>query len=117
MPRDPRTWLYDIVQAGERLARFLSDKNWDDYQGDELLRAGVERQFEIIGESLGQLRRHSPELAGRVREHEKIIGFRNVLIHGYAVVDDAIVGSVATEKLPTLLADVRTVLDDLTGPD
>ena len=109
--------LYDIIQAGERLARFLAGKGWDEYRQDELLRAGVERQFEIIGESLGQLRRHSPELAARIREHEKIIGFRNVLIHGYAVVDDAIVWSAATEKLPLLLVDVRTVLAGLAGPD
>ena len=75
-----------------------------------MLRAATERQFEIIGEALNQLRRHSPALAARVREHEKIIGFRNILIHGYAVVDDAVVWSAASEKLPLLLADVAALL-------
>lgn len=113
MPPDPRTWLYDITQAGERLSRFIAEKDWSRYQSDDLLRAGVERQFEIIGEALNQLRRHAPELATRIREHEKIIGFRNILIHGYAVVDDAVVWSAAVEKLPTLLSDVTATLESI----
>ena len=90
--------------------RFISGKDWIDYRDNELLRAGVERQFEIIGEALGQLRRHSPELAARIREHAKIIGFRNILIHGYAVVEDEVVWSAANENLPALLEDVATLL-------
>ena len=56
---------------------------------------------------------HAPDLAERIREHHKIIGFRNLLIHGYAVVDDAIVWSIATEKLPLLLDDARNLLAEL----
>lgn len=113
MPPDPRAWLFDIDDAGQRLARFVGGKSWDDYRTDDMLRAAVERQFEIIGEALNQLRRHAPELATRIREHEKIIGFRNILIHGYAVVDDAVVWSAASEKLPLLLADVAALRGEL----
>lgn len=63
-----------------------------------------------MGEALNPLRRHSPELAARIREHEKIISFRNILIHGYAVVDDTGVWNMAHEKLPLLLADVAGLL-------
>ena len=66
MPPDPRAWLFDIAEAGQRLMRFISGKTWIDYRDDELLRAGVERQFEIVGEALSQLRRHSPELAAHI---------------------------------------------------
>ena len=113
MSRDPRTWLFDIIQAGARAQRFLAGRSWSDYQSDELLRAGTERQFEIIGEALNHIRVHAPDLAGRIREHHKIIGFRNLLIHGYAIVDDAIVWSIATEKLPLLLDDARNLLAEL----
>jgi len=99
-----------MAEAGQRLTRFAAGKQWNDYRQDELLRAGVERQFEIIGEALTQLRRHSPELAARIREHEKIIGFRNILIHGYAVIEDAVVWSAVSEKLPLLLDDVAALL-------
>lgn len=59
-----------MAEAGQRLTRFDAGKQWSDDRQDELLRAGVERQFGIIGEALTQLRRHSPELAARIREHE-----------------------------------------------
>ena len=45
-------YLYDIVEAGERITSFVSGKNFDQYRNDILLQSGVERQFEIIGEAL-----------------------------------------------------------------
>ena len=113
MARDPRTWLFDILQAGGRVERFLVGHDWEGYRTDELLRAATERQFEIIGEALNHLRLHDPVTAAPIHEHEKIIGFRNLLIHGYAIVDDAIVWSAATEKLPRLIQETRQLLDEL----
>lgn len=115
MPRDPRAWLFDVDQAAQRLQRFIQGRNYTDYLADELLRAGVERQFEIMGEALNQLRRHDPTLAATIREHHKVIGFRNLLIHAYATVDNGIVWDIATQKLPPLLEDVQTLLARLDG--
>ena len=110
---DPRTWLFDILEAGARVQRFLGDKSYADYVADDLLRAGVERQFEIIGEALNRLRTRAPDLAGSIREHARIIGFRNLLIHGYAIVDDAIVWDISSTKLVPLLTDVSRLLEQL----
>ena len=52
-----------------------------------MLRAAVERQFEIIGEAFVGLRRVDPALAAGIRDLSRIIAFRNVLIHAYATVD------------------------------
>lgn len=117
MPRDPRTWLFDVDQAAQRVQRFIHGRSYDDYLNDELLRAGVERQFEIIGEALNQLRRHDPALAAEVREHARIIGFRNLLIHAYATVDDSVVWDIATQKLPCLLEDAQALLARLGRTD
>ena len=54
-----------------------------------MLRAAVERQFEIIGEALARLRKLDPEVCSAVTDAGRIIAFRNILIHGYADVDDA----------------------------
>ena len=42
-------YLYDIVEAGERIKSFVLGKDFDHFQNDILLQSGVERQFEIIG--------------------------------------------------------------------
>jgi len=56
-------YLWDAQRAAERIARFTSGRSFDDYVADEMLCAAVERQFEIIGEALGGLRRVDPGIA------------------------------------------------------
>jgi uncharacterized protein with HEPN domain len=53
-------------------------KTWEDYDGDLLLRSGVERQFEIAGEAMSVLRNLDPESADRVPNVHKIVGMRNI---------------------------------------
>ncbi|ORT96163.1 hypothetical protein UK99_10240, partial [Frankia casuarinae] len=73
-------------------------------------RAAVEREFEIIGEALNQLSKVAPDLAAAIPELPRIVAFRNILIHGYATVDDALVWQVLQEKLPELEQVVRRML-------
>ncbi|MDP3858718.1 MAG: DUF86 domain-containing protein [Stagnimonas sp.] len=44
-----------------------------------------------------------------IRAHQRIVGFRNLLIHGYAEVDESVVWSIVSEKLPWLVADVQAL--------
>ena len=74
------------------------------------MRAAVEREFEIIGEALAQLAKLDRELVNRISQHRTIIDFRNILIHGYAEVDDRLVWDVLETKLPTLRREVDALL-------
>ena len=76
-----------------------------------MLRAAVEREFEIIGEALGQLGKLDAELAAAISEHRAIVAFRNILVHGYAEVDDRLVWDVVETKLPTLIREIDTLLE------
>jgi len=111
MRRDPKTYLYDIREAGNRLERFIADKSFEDYLKDDLLRSAVERQFEIIGEALGQLGKMAPDQLEKISDAGKVIAFRNILIHGYAVVDDRVVWDIVQTKLPTLREEVQSLLE------
>jgi uncharacterized protein with HEPN domain len=51
--------------------------------------------------------RISPETASAIRECEKIIAFRNIVIHGYDVVSDPLVWDVIQNKLQLLIADIE----------
>lgn len=85
--------------------------DWAGYQRNAMLRAAVERQFEIIGEALAQLGRHDMALLARVEHHRQIIAFRNVLIHGYAEVDDALVWDVVQSRLEPLRQQMDELLE------
>lgn len=113
MRPDPRKYLWDALQATERLDTFRKGKSFADYQTDDLLKSAVERQFEIVGEALNQLSKADPDLATQVPDLPRIVAFRNILIHGYAMVDDAIVWQVLTERLPELERILNALLASL----
>ena len=56
-----------------------------------------------------------PGLATRIPEHRRIVAFRNILIHGYAVVDDELVWQLLESRLPGLAKAVRELLDTTGG--
>ena len=112
MERDPRKFLWDARAAADAIMQFTRGKTRNDYVSDALLHSAVERQFEIVGEALAQLARSDPARAARVPEYRQIIAFRNILVHGYAVVDRARVWRVVVDELPGLRAVPNEPLGD-----
>jgi uncharacterized protein with HEPN domain len=115
-PRDARKYLYDIAEAADQLSEFVSGKTLEEYLGNRLLQAGVERQFEIVGEALSQLAKLDPALAKRISDYQKIISFRNILIHGYADVDDELVWDIVETRLPILRREVAQITAEKLDP-
>jgi len=76
------------TQAAERIVRFTANRSFEHHLSDEMLRAAVERQFEIIGEALAGVKRQEPATAGAISDLPRIIAVRNSLIHGDASVDN-----------------------------
>jgi len=103
--------LWDVHAAATRIADFIFGLDVDSYAADELRRSAVERQLEIVGEALKNLRNADPVTAEQIPEIARIIGLRNILAHGYTVVDDAVVWGAASERVPQL----RVVVEQLIG--
>jgi uncharacterized protein with HEPN domain len=76
-----------------------------------MLRAAVEREFEIIGEALAGLARLDEDLVSGISEYRRIIAFRNILIHGYAEIDDRLVWDIVESKLPILRREVAALIE------
>lgn len=91
MHADARKLIWDARQAIGHMLDFTHGKSFSDYQADLVLRSAVERQLEISGEALAKLRRIDPQTASAIGDLPRVVGFRNVLIHGYATVDDRLV--------------------------
>ncbi|MHC4574452.1 MAG: HepT-like ribonuclease domain-containing protein [Planctomycetota bacterium] len=110
MQPETRKFLYDVCQACEALVKFTEGKNLDDYKADLLLRSGVERQLMIIGEALSQAGKIDPSLSESIGDIRQIINLRNVIVHGYAMVENETIWGILQEHVPKLREEVKTLL-------
>ena len=110
MRPEARALLHDVEHAIARIARFCSGKSFDDYLADDLLRSAIERQLEIIGEAVNKLSAVDPAAAAGIGHRRRIIALRNILIHGYARIDDRVIWEVVERDLPVLSSDVQRVI-------
>jgi uncharacterized protein with HEPN domain len=113
MRPDAAALLWDARRAGELVQQFLSGRTVDEYVADVLVTSAVERQLAIIGEALNRLSTADPDTAAEITDLARIVGFRNILVHGYTSVDSLLVWQLATTNLPVLLAEIDPLLAEI----
>ena len=106
MPPDVLKMLFDMRSAAAGISQFVAGRTLADFKSDLMLKLAVEREFEIIGEAMGRLVKTDPQTAAKISEYRRIIGFRNVLIHGYDTVNDEVTWRIIEVKLPILLREL-----------
>lgn len=115
MPRDLRTCLHDVMIAIGRIQELTSQETLETYKANWVMRAAVERQFEIVGEALRRSVQIDESVCEQISDASKIIAFRNQVIHGYDVIDNDTVWGIIERFVPTLLDDVTNLLQVLGG--
>ncbi len=111
MNDEVRKLLYDIMLASEDIINFTNGLDYSDYLENKMVQRAVEREFEIIGEALNRIKRVSSKIMENISEHDRIIGFRNILTHGYDVIDEKLVWDAVTRHLPILQKEIRKLLE------
>ena len=108
MPHSVEKLLMDLRLSCEEIQTFTSGKSFSALSKDRMLQLALERGFEIIGEALIRLERiDEARLSARIPEYRKIIGFRNLVAHGYDIIDDAALWDLAINQVPVLLKKVN----------
>jgi uncharacterized protein with HEPN domain len=102
--------LEDIRDAGRFVLDDSAGETFESYLENRRLRQSVERSFEIIGEAMRRLSDEDPEVAARIPARRRIIAFRNVLIHGYDLLDYEEIWRILRDSLPILIAEVESLL-------
>ena len=102
--------LGHALEACEAIAEFTDGKSRDEYLTDALLRSAVERQFEIIGETLNRAVQLDETVDEHIPELRRIVGMRNRIIHGYDSVDAELLWSVATGNVTGLKVTLLALL-------
>ncbi|SMO61701.1 HepT-like ribonuclease domain-containing protein [Gracilimonas mengyeensis] len=108
MPHKARKLLLDISLSCQEILDFIEGKSFEDFQEERILQLAIEREFEIIGEALLRLSRiEEDSLADKIPEYRKIIDFRNIIAHGYDIIDEAAMWDFAVNRVPVLLEKVK----------
>ncbi len=102
-----RKFLFDVLLASEDITKFTEDLDFSAYLKNKMVQRAVEREFEIIGEALNRIKKAYPELLEHVSEYQRIIGFRNILAHGYDMIDEKLVWDAINKHLPVLVKEIN----------
>jgi len=113
MRRDPQKYLSDMLDRGQFLEQLLADRTLEELETDRVLRSAVERELMVLGEALCQLHRAAPEIAEQIDRWKDIIGFRQILVHGYDVLELPVIWGIVQNDLPLLVTQVRALLATL----
>jgi uncharacterized protein with HEPN domain len=116
MQRQPDVYLELALLALRQVAEFIQQRSLQAYMQDAMCQSAVERQLEIAGDALGQLRKVAPDVFERISQGDQIVAFRNVLAHGYASLDHTRVYDAAALKAPQLLHTLEQLLSEFPDP-
>ena len=101
----------DIISSIALIEEFLGSINlFEEYTVDLKTKSAIERQLGIIGEAVKRIK--DIDAQALIAFHSDIIGFRNILIHNYDGIDDAIVWSIIKQDLAKLKEEVAGKLNN-----
>jgi uncharacterized protein with HEPN domain len=108
-------YLEHILEAIERIDRYLVDTSEVDFINDQKTQDAVIRNFEIIGEAAHNIERYHVEFAA---EHPEIpwsviYAMRNRVAHGYFKVDLEMVWKTVHTDLPELHTQIAQLLKQI----
>jgi uncharacterized protein with HEPN domain len=110
MQRKIQKYLLDIKESIDSIYDYLGDKrDFNEYKSNKLLRRGVERELEIIGEATNRILKLDDKI--EISESRRIIDLRNWVIHGYDKVDDVIIWGIISRDIPKLKDQVDKLIE------
>jgi len=106
--RNPALLIEDILESANKIILFTEDMSFEDFESDIKTIDAVIRNFEVIGEASNRLPESFKELNETI-DWQRIIGFRNKLIHDYVKVNNGIVWEIRNDYLPILIAELEKI--------
>ena len=109
MKREIKKYLFDIKTSIDSINNFLGEKrDFFEYQENKLLRRGIEREIEIIGEAMSRILKLDQSI--KIKNARQIVDARNWVIHGYDKVDDIVIWGIVSNHLPKLKEEIEELL-------
>ena len=110
--RNDQLLLEDIAEAIDDIMNFTHDLTYEEFAADKKTFNAVIRSLTVIGEAANRL---STEITAPHNEIEwqKVVAFRNRLVHEYFGIDYEMVWEIIKNYLTTLKKYVQKILSEL----
>lgn len=110
MKREILKYLSDIQTSINSINDYLGNsRDFFEYRKNKLLRRGIEREIEIVGEAMNKILKIDPDI--NFINARKVVDTRNWVIHGYDKVDDVIIWGIVVNHLPKLQKEIENYLN------
>jgi len=109
--RDPLQYVEDMLDACRSVLDFTREMTFDEFASDDRTNSAVVRKLEVIGEAARQLPDNLREQHTSIPWRE-VIGFRNVAVHGYYLVDLRIVWTIVQNDIPAMIPHLERMLSE-----
>jgi uncharacterized protein with HEPN domain len=110
--RSHKLFVEDIRGSVEKIERYIKDLSYNEFIENEIVIDAVIRNLEVIGEAATNI----PESI-RKKYHtipwKRMIGLRNIMIHGYFGVDLEIIWEIITRNLPETKPLIMKILEEI----
>ena len=108
-------YLEHILEAIERIDRYLSDTDEISFLNDQKTQDAVVRNFEIIGEAARNIERYHTQFAAAHADvpWAVIYAMRNRVTHGYFKIDLEMVWKTIHTDLPELHTQIKELLEQV----
>ena len=116
-PRELAALLSDILTSARGLTEITHNRTHEDLATDLAFRWALERGVQNIGEAVFQINKLDPQAAAQLDQHDRVIGCRHVLVHGYFDVNPYILWEIVTIHLGPLVESVRRLQNDTASPN
>ena len=110
MQHNIKKYLFDIKVSIESIYEYLgTERNFNKYLENKLLRRAIERELEIIGEATSKILKIDDKI--KISDSRRIVDLRNWIIHGYDKVDDIIIWGIISKDIPQLENQIDKLLN------
>ena len=108
--RTYKPYMSDILDAITKIESYIKGLDFDAFIQNEMIIDAVLRNLEVIGEAAKNIPEDIRERYSKI-PWKRIVGLRNIVIHGYFGVDLENIWKIITENIPEVKPTIIEILD------
>jgi uncharacterized protein with HEPN domain len=111
--RNAKLFVEDMLNAVEKIERYCrAIRSFEEFSNQDIVIDAVLRNLEVIGEAAVNIPENIRSMYQEI-SWKRVVGLRNVVIHGYFVVDLQIVWTIIIKQLPGLKETLKKMVQEL----